>query len=118
MTDPDEDSEEALTRLGHRLDAVDALRRRPVQPIGEATGAGDGYRLLGTLIGGVLGGLGLGWCFDRLAHTVPFGLIGGLLIGTGASIYTVVRSAMTSSAPKGVSGASHGDGDAGHGTGG
>jgi ATP synthase protein I len=118
MTDPDEDSEEALTRLGVRLDAIDATRTRRAAPIGEATGAGEGYRLLGTLIGGVLGGLGLGWCFDRLAHTAPFGLIGGLLIGAAASIYTVVRSATAASAPQDHPLSSRDDGDDRHGTGG
>jgi ATP synthase protein I len=102
MTDPEKDSGKALTRLGERLDAVDALRVRQVKPVGEAAGVGEGYRLLGTLIGGVLGGLGLGWFVDRLAHTGPFCMIGGLLIGTAASIYTVVRSTMTSGGAKPV----------------
>ena len=49
----------------------------------------------------MLTGLGLGWLLDRLAGTAPFGLIGGMLIGTVAAIYLVVRSAgrMAASAP-------------------
>ena len=49
--------------------------------------------MIGELIGGVLAGLGLGWLLDRIAGTAPFGLIGGVLIGTGASIFMIARSA-------------------------
>jgi ATP synthase protein I len=45
------------------------------------------------LIGGILGGLGLGWLFDQLVHTSPWGLIGGMLVGTGLSVFMVVRTA-------------------------
>ena len=44
-------------------------------------------------MGGVLGGLGLGWLFDRIAHTAPWGLIGGLVIGTGLSAYLAATMA-------------------------
>jgi ATP synthase protein I len=54
---------------------------------------GEGYRLLGELIGGLLGGLGLGWVVDYFAHTTPFGMVIGLLLGTAASTYLVVKSA-------------------------
>lgn len=60
--------------------------------------AGVGYRLLAGLIGGLLGGLGLGWTFDHFAHTSPIGLISGLLIGLGVSIFAAVRTASAISA--------------------
>jgi ATP synthase protein I len=56
---------------------------------------GKGYRFLGEVVGGVLGGLGFGWVFDRLAHTQPFGLVGGLLIGFGVSTFVAIRGAGT-----------------------
>jgi ATP synthase protein I len=55
--------------------------------------AGAGYRLLGQMLGGVLGGIGLGWLVDHYAHTSPWGLVCGLLIGAGLSIYSTVRTA-------------------------
>jgi len=93
MPEPKHDRDEAANRLAADLDAFDAARRRKVRPPTEAGGADEGYRLLGSLIGGVLGGLGLGWLADRLAHSSPIGLISGLLIGTGGAIYSIVRSA-------------------------
>ena len=96
MPNPDEPSQEALSRLHSQLDAFEAGRARK----GSGSSAADqrglqaGYRFLAEVIGGVLAGLGLGWFFDRLAHTTPLGLIGGLLIGTGASIFVAVRGAM------------------------
>ena len=53
----------------------------------------QGYRLVWELIGGVLGGIGFGWLFDQVANTAPWGLVSGLVIGTGVSTYSVVRLA-------------------------
>jgi ATP synthase protein I len=82
----------ALNRLDEELDAFEAKRARTASSFGGDAGA-QGYRLVAGLIGGLLGGLGLGWFFDRIAHTAPFGLIGGLLIGIGLSTYSAVRTA-------------------------
>ena len=61
------------------------------------------------MLGGVLGGVGLGWLLDHFAHTSPLGVVGGLLIGSGLSIYATVRTASRLSAkaatPNATSGA-------------
>jgi ATP synthase protein I len=111
MPEPTEERDEAATRLAADLDAFDASRRRRVRPIAEASGANEGYRLLGSLIGGVVGGMGLGWLADRLAHSSPVGLISGLLIGTGGAIYSIVRSASRMSGPAGDPGEGRGAGE-------
>ncbi len=85
--------DEAFRRLDRRLDALAASSRREPREFGAEGGAGAGYRMLGELVGGVLAGLGLGWLFDRVAGTAPFGLIGGVLAGMAGSIFLVVRSA-------------------------
>jgi ATP synthase protein I len=70
------------------------------------------------LIGGVLAGLGLGWAIDGFAGTKPWGMVGGLLIGMGFSIYLVVRKATKLSAQASASTPSKGkaDGDTGGGS--
>jgi ATP synthase protein I len=89
----DETRERALKRLDERIDAFEAGRSAKAAPLGETGGVSEGYRLVAGLIGGVLGGVGLGWFFDHLAHTSPIGLICGLLIGTVVSIVGAVVSA-------------------------
>ena len=84
-----------LARLDSDLASFEAGRRKAPSGMGEA---GAGYRLLGQMIGGVLGGLGLGWLVDRFAHTSPWGLVLGLLIGAGLSIFSAVQTASRLSA--------------------
>jgi ATP synthase protein I len=94
MPQPDDESQEALDSLQTRLDALTAERKPKGAADGSAErGVGEGYRLLGEVIGGVFGGLGLGWLVDHFAHTAPFGIIVGLLLGTAASAVTAMRSA-------------------------
>ena len=93
MSQPDDESRRALERLNQRLEAFSS-DRSPRSAAGQAErGIGEGYRLLAEVIGGVLGGLGLGWVVDHFAHTTPFGLVIGLLAGTAASAYAAVKSA-------------------------
>ena len=92
MSNPDPKRDKALDSLDKRLQAFETKRAGSGSLLNES-GISEGYRLLSALLGGVLGGLGLGWFLDRFAHTAPFGLIGGLLIGTGLGIYSVVRVA-------------------------
>jgi ATP synthase protein I len=94
MSQPDDESQEALKRLQDRLDAFDGAKASRGRAAASAERSmGEGYRLLGEVIGGVLGGLGLGWVVDHYAHTTPFGLVIGLLLGTAASAYAAVKSA-------------------------
>ncbi|MBA3812674.1 MAG: AtpZ/AtpI family protein [Caulobacteraceae bacterium] len=98
MPTPDETSRGALERLDHRLDAFEAAREVKPFSLGMGDEASEGYRLLGQMLGGVLGGIGLGWLVDHFAHTGPWGVVGGLLIGAGLSIYATVRTASRISA--------------------
>src|SRR5512140_1274559 len=96
MPHPDDPPDKALASLDQRLGAAEAAQARKVSPDTHAAMA-QGYRFVGEVVGGVLGGVGLGWLLDRFAHTQPWGLIGGLLIGTGLSIFTAVTSAAKAS---------------------
>ncbi len=84
--------DEALADLTKRLDALERRRVREVKKPDEAI-AGGAYRVIGELLGGVLTGLGLGWLIDKALNTAPWGLVVGVLIGTAASMYLVVRTA-------------------------
>ncbi|HLK26066.1 MAG TPA: AtpZ/AtpI family protein [Caulobacteraceae bacterium] len=90
-----EDPSERLARDLARFQASRAPRAPSLSNLGEA---GVGYRLLANLLGGVFVGAGLGWTLDHFVHTSPLGLIGGLLIGLGVSIYWAVRTALAVSA--------------------
>ena len=78
--------------LEARLDAFDKKRSRPITPE-QGQDLSAGYRLLASLIGGVLAGVGFGWILDHFAGTGPWGMVGGLLIGSTVSIISVVRAA-------------------------
>jgi ATP synthase protein I len=92
MPHPNDPPDEALRSLDQRLGAAEAAQVRKVSPDTHAAMA-QGYRFVGEVVGGVLGGVGLGWLLDRFAHTQPWGVIGGLLTGTGFSIFTAVSTA-------------------------
>jgi len=96
MPHPNEPPDEALRSLDERLGAAEAAQDRRVSGDTHAALA-QGYRFVGEVVGGVLGGVGLGWLLDRFAGTTPLGLLGGLLIGSGLSIFTAVRAAAKSS---------------------
>ncbi len=92
MPHPDDPNADAPRRFDERLAAAEAAQARARG--GDAQRAmAQGYRFLGEVVGGVLMGAGLGWLLDHFAGTRPFGLVGGLLIGTGFSIFVAVRSA-------------------------
>ncbi len=92
MPKPDEPNAEAPRRFDERLAAAEAAQAR-AQSGGAHRAMAQGYRFLGEVVGGVLMGAGLGWLLDRFAGTQPLGLVGGLLIGSGISIFVAVRSA-------------------------
>ncbi|HET9159471.1 MAG TPA: AtpZ/AtpI family protein [Caulobacteraceae bacterium] len=92
MPDNDPVRSDGGKHLEDRLKAFEQKRDRSASSEqGQALAAG--YRFLASMIGGVLTGVGLGWLLDRFAGTAPWGIIGGLLIGSTVSIISVVRTA-------------------------
>jgi ATP synthase protein I len=59
----------------------------------KASAMAMGLRLSSELVAGVLVGAGLGWGFDRLLSTSPWGLIVFLLLGFTAGVINVMRAA-------------------------
>jgi ATP synthase protein I len=91
MAKPHDQRDEASSDFEKRLEGLEAQRSKTAT-YAAGKSLNEGYRLVASLISGVLVGLGLGWLIDRFAHTSPWGLIGGLLVGTGVSLFNVVRA--------------------------
>jgi ATP synthase protein I len=110
--DPSSSDEAALSaRLGsldHRLSEIrDGRKIGTDQPGSEsgdkaarASAMALGFRLSSELIAGVVVGAVIGWGFDRLLSTSPFGLIVFVLLGFVAGVVNVVRSAGVISAKR------------------
>lgn len=88
-----------LEQRRHSLEASLASRTRQaaeqdaLRKGSSASGYGQALRLSSEFIAGVAVGAGLGWLIDRLAGTSPWGLIVFLLLGFGAGVLNVMRSA-------------------------
>jgi ATP synthase protein I len=93
MPPKDETREEALRNLSARAKALGARTAPPTPDDHGMQAAGYGYRLLGVLLGGLFVGLGFGAALDVVAHTRPWGMIVGVLVGFGVSIWMAMRSA-------------------------
>ena len=57
------------------------------------SGMGMALRLGADFVAGVVVGIALGWGFDRLFGTAPWGLIVFVLLGFAAGMLSVLRSA-------------------------
>jgi ATP synthase protein I len=102
---PDDDLSARLRRLDAQLD-----RKRETAPTrdgdlrqetSDPSGIGRAFRMSSEFVAGVLVGGGLGWVFDRLLGTSPWGLIVFLMLGFVAGIMNVVRAAGVASKPQG-----------------
>ncbi|MEO5756058.1 MAG: AtpZ/AtpI family protein [Mesorhizobium sp.] len=71
----------------------DKLEGKDDAKAGSVAGYGQALKLSSEFIAGVVVGAGIGWIIDRLAGTTPWGLIVFLLLGFGAGVLNVMRSA-------------------------
>jgi ATP synthase protein I len=81
-----------LTELRGRRGAEPAEDGGQGSASARASAMAVGLRLSSELVAGVLVGAVLGWGFDRLLSTSPWGLIVFLLLGFAAGVINVVRS--------------------------
>ncbi len=90
------DLSERLKDLSGRI-AVEQSQRaesqKPSASLQGATGYAKGYRLASEFVAGTLVGGLIGYGFDWLFGTLPFGLIVFLLLGFGAGILNMARAA-------------------------
>jgi ATP synthase protein I len=53
----------------------------------------DAYAAVGTLIGGILLFLGVGWLGDKFFNTSPWGIVTGIIFGAIVGFYQFVKIA-------------------------
>jgi ATP synthase protein I len=90
-----------LGSLEHRLSEIQGSRNIRTDQSEAQGGDGNarasamamGFRLSSELIAGVCVGALMGWGFDRLLSTSPFGMIVFVLLGFSAGVLNVIRSA-------------------------
>ena len=89
-----------LDRLDHRLSEIRHDRKNQNEQqggsettAGRASAMARGFRLSSELVAGVVVGAVIGWGFDRLLSTSPFGLILFFLLGFAAGVINLMRAA-------------------------
>ncbi|WP_406856616.1 AtpZ/AtpI family protein [Alsobacter sp. KACC 23698] len=93
-----------LDRLGKRLDQVretgqEQQRSRETSG-GDPSAMGKAFRLSTEFVAGIIAGCGLGWAFDAMVGSKPWGLIVGLMLGFGAGVWNVMRASGFTRPPK------------------
>ncbi|MEO9462770.1 MAG: AtpZ/AtpI family protein [Marinomonas sp.] len=89
-----------IDALEERLKAAQEREEERNQPKISGVDANyrSGNRVLADLLGGIFGGIVIGWTFDYFAGTTPWGLLVGLFLGIGVAFRNVIRSANAAAA--------------------
>jgi ATP synthase protein I len=94
MSLPPESREEAITRLNRSASDLEARNQSQLaQELAGQKAAGQAWRIIADLFGGVLVGLAIGFGIDHFAGTTPVGTIGGVLLGFALSVWMAWRTA-------------------------
>ena len=89
-----ESREEAIKRLNEQADALERrTENRLAQELAGQKAAGQAWKIIADLFGGVLVGIALGFGVDYVAGTSPVGIIGGVLVGFAISVWMAWRTA-------------------------
>ena len=94
MSLPPESREEAIARLNRSASDLEARTAPPLshEAAGQAA-AGQAWKIIADLFGGVFVGLAIGFGVDHFAGTSPVGIIGGVLLGFAISVWMAWRTA-------------------------
>ncbi|CAL1692449.1 hypothetical protein MMB232_02616 [Brevundimonas subvibrioides] len=94
MSQPTESREEAIKRLTESASALEARSAAAVshEAAGQAA-AGQAWRIIADLFGGVFVGFALGFVGYRFLGLGAWGLIGGVLLGFAVSVWMAWRTA-------------------------
>lgn len=80
-------------RLKAAREREDQRNRPKVQ--GSDANYRSGNRALASLLGGIIGGLVIGFAVDALAGIAPWGLLTGLFLGTASAFRSIILGANT-----------------------
>ncbi len=94
MSQEPESREEAIARLFRSASELEARTTTQTQAdeAGRAV-AGQAYKVVAQLLGGVFLGIAMGFIIDRFAGTAPWGVIGGVLAGFAVSLWMAWQTA-------------------------
>ncbi|MBD2841545.1 AtpZ/AtpI family protein [Erythrobacter rubeus] len=84
-----------IDALENRLKAAREREDERIRPKIKGADANyrSGNRVLADLLGGIFGGMVIGWAFDALVGTLPWGLLVGLFVGIGVAFRNIIRAA-------------------------
>lgn len=92
----DADLSARLASLDAKLTTIDTKRQETDKPRNQPDdkrAIGEGLRLSAEFVSGVVAGGLIGWVFDKLLETSPWGLICCLLLGFCAGMLNLLRAA-------------------------
>ncbi|MEM7703882.1 MAG: AtpZ/AtpI family protein [Pseudomonadota bacterium] len=86
-----------IDALDERLKAASEREEKRNQPQVQSADANyrSGNRVLADLLGGIFGGSIIGWAFDAIFDTLPWGLLVGLFLGIGVAFRKLIQNANT-----------------------
>jgi len=86
-----------IDALEARLQAAREREEQRNRPKVQGTDANyrSGNRALASLLGGIIGGLVIGFAIDALAGIAPWGLLAGLFLGTASAFRSIILGANT-----------------------
>jgi len=83
-----------LDALDERLRVAREQEEKRVKPVGGAEADENyraGNRVLAELLGGIVGGVFLGWVIDHFAGTAPWGLLVMMFLGIFVAFRNIIR---------------------------
>ena len=99
----EERSPDELARLGERIDRARRVETPPTKSdgAGQQQALGVGFRIGIEFVVAIIVATGLGWAFDRVLGTRPFGMIVMFFLGVAAGMLSVYRAIIGQSAAVG-----------------
>ena len=82
-----------LRALGEKLEARRTVEAADTRRAEDTSNKAVGLKYASEFAGAIIVATGLGYFLDQFAGTSPWGLLGGLALGTAAGMYSIVQSA-------------------------